>query len=227
MSIVNNLRMLALGERPGDTLLPPVRLFAGGTEYFGEEAILHAFRRAPLALRSTAEVVEAEGHIAIVAEDAALFATLYGERIARLWRLGPGEPAEAEPAIGVPFDTDLRQSRRDVAFRPEDHPALSATGAEVVEAIGRDLAQGWNGTEDQLSAYRRRPFAIQAFDDGNHGAVLFGMYQLGPDAVRSSGFTFVAATFNLGSDRPAARQVVHDPAGKAALALRPWRTTFA
>ena len=42
MSAIKRLRALATGELPVDALLPPVRLFAGGTEYFGEEAILHA-----------------------------------------------------------------------------------------------------------------------------------------------------------------------------------------
>jgi len=226
MSAIKNLRALATGERPVDALLPPVRLFAGGTEYFGEEAILHAFRRDPLTLSTTAEVVETEGHVAIVDRDAALFAALHGDRIARIWRLGPGEPGEAEPAIGVPFDTDLRQARCDVAFRPEDHPALGPQGAEAVKAIGRDLAHGWDAAEDQVSAYRRRPFAIQAFDDGDHGAVLFAFHQLGPDAVRSSGFAFAAATFRMGSDRRAARHIVRDAAGEAAIARRPWRTHF-
>lgn len=227
MSAAAALRALAAGQRPDDALLPPVRLLAGGAEYFGEEAVLHAFRRAPLLLSETAETIETEGHLALFDDDAALFASLYGQRIARIWRLSKGEPGQGEPMIGVPFDTDLRQARRDLAFRPEDHPALAPDAFGAVEAIGRDLAYGWDASGDEPGPYRIRPFAIQAFSRGDRGAVLFAVHELGGDTVRSSGFTFVGASFRLSAGGVQDRQIVRDRAGESAIERRIWRTRFA
>lgn len=225
MSAIEALRTLAAGQRPADALLPPVRLFAGGAEYFGEEAVVHAFRRDPLSVSEGAEVIEADGYAAIFDGDHVLFASLYGDRIARIWRIGPGEPHDAEPAIGVPFDTDLRQARRDLAFRAEDHPALAAEAAGAIETIGRELAHGW--AAEGTDAYRTRPFAIEAFSDGERGAVLFAVYRLGGDTVRSSGFFFAAAAFTLADGKLAESRIVRDSAGEAAIVQRQWRTHFA
>lgn len=227
MTMIDSLRALASGSRPHDLLLPPARLMAGGAEYFGEEAIVHAFRRDPLNLSDKADVIATEGYIAIFDGETALFATLYGERIAKLWRLGPGDVGPVEPAIGVPFDTDLRQARCDVAFRAADHPALSARGAQLVEAIGRDLAHGSDAERSPPTAYRTRPFAIAAFDNGTRGAALFAAFTLGPDAVRTSGFTFVAAGFEITAGKDGKIQIVRDVAGEKARDQRKWRTRFA
>lgn len=226
MNAFDSLRLLAAGERPEDALLPPVRLFAGGAEYFGEEAVVHAFRGAPLAFGDAAEVIRADGHIAIFDGENALFALLHGDRIARIWRLGGGDPGDAEPAIGVAFDTDLRQARSDVAFRAEDHPALAAAGAHAVETIGRRLAHGADPDDAAGGPYRVRPFAIEAFSEGDRGAVLFATFRLGGEIVRSSGFSFIGVSFALGSDADSAPRIVRDRAGEQSVAQRPWRTQF-
>lgn len=226
MSAKAALLALAAGQRPAGALLPPVRLHAGGAEYFGEEAVVHAFRGAPIAFSSAAEIVEANGHIAIFEGENALVASLYGDLIARLWRLGPGAPGELEPALGVPFDTDMRQSRVDVAFRAEDHPALTANAAAAVESIGRDIAHGWSEGHG-AGAYRTRPFVIRAFSNGDCGAALFALFQLGSDAVRSAGFTFAAARFNFADSDVTEYQIVRDLAGEAAVAAATWRTRVA
>ncbi len=223
MSAKAALFALAAGQRPGGALLPPVRLHAGGTELFGEEAVVHDFRRAPIAFSSAAEIVEANGHIAIFEGDRALVTSLYGDFIARIWRLGPGAPGAVEPALGVPFDTDMRQSRVDVAFRAEDHPALAAAAVPAVEFIGRDLAHGWSEGQGK-SAYRTRPFVIRAFSNGDRGAALFALFQLGPDAVRSAAFTFAAARFRFVGSEVTECEIVRDGAGEAAVAAATWRT---
>ena len=223
MNAPDALRMLAAGQRPDDALLPPVRLFAGGAEYFGEEAVIHAFRRAPLILSEGAETIQTDGHIAIFEGDNAMFAVLYGDRIARIWHMGTGEPGHAEPMIGVPFDTDLRQSRRDVAFRAKDHPALAEADAQTVESIGRQLAHGGAAVG---KAYRTRPFVIQAFTGAGRGAALFATHRLGGETVRSTGFSFVGAAFHSGGGDLTESRVVHDFAGLKSIEQRPWRTGF-
>ncbi len=222
MSARTALLALAAGQRPAGALLPPVRLHAGGAELFGEEAAVHAFRRAPIVFSDAAEVLEADGHVAIFEGENALFASTYGDLIARIWRLGPGEPGAVEPAIGVPFDTDLRQSRVDVAFRAEDHPALAADAAAAVVAIGANLAHGWAAGEGE-GAYRTRPFVLRAFSNGDRGAALFALFRLGPDAVRSAGFSFAAVRFRFDGSGVAEHHVVRDLSGEAAVGAAPWR----
>ena len=215
------LTRIAAGERPTGELLPPCRLDAFGVEVYGEEAIVHSFRSAPLAVSAYAEVVLAEGHIAVFDGEHALFADLYGEDIARIWRLGAGKPAISEPMIGVPFDPDLWQSRGDVAFRREDHPQLSEDGAIAVEAIGRELARKWQSGEG-LSDYRVRPFTLRAFSDSERGAALFAVYRLGPLAVRSAGFSLVAVRFQMADAKLSVYTVIRDLAGEAAVREARW-----
>lgn len=226
MSAKQALLALAAGQRQAGSLLPPVRLNAGGAESFGEEAVVHAFRRAPIGFSGAAEIVEADGHFAIFEGETALVASLYGDLIARIWRLGPGAPGEVEPALGVPFDTDLRQSRVDVAFRAEDHPSLAVEAIPAVQTIGRDLAHGWTEGHGE-GAYRTRPFVIRAFSDGDRGAVLFALFQLGSDVIRSAGFTFAAAHFRFAGEKVIERHIVRDLAGEAAIVAAPWRAHVA
>jgi hypothetical protein len=222
MSALTALLTLAAGQRPAGALLPPVRLHAGGAELFGEEAVVHAFRRAPIAFSDAADILEADGHVVICEGENALFASTYGELIARIWRIGPGEPGAVEPSLGVPFDTDLRQSRVDVGFRAEDRPALSADAASVVATIGADLAHGWTEGQGE-GAYRTRPFLIRAFSNGADGAALFAIYRLGPDAVRTSGFAYAAARFRIENGQLVSCRIVRDLAGEAAVAAAQWR----
>ncbi|MES3020845.1 MAG: hypothetical protein V4857_04590 [Pseudomonadota bacterium] len=226
MSALIALRKIAAGERPHGELLPPCRLEAFGVEVYGEEAIVQSFRNAPLAIPASAQVVAAEGHIAVFEGEHALFADLYGEDIARVWRLGPGQPAPAEPAIGVPFDPDLWQARRDAALRREDHPALSEAGVAAVEEIGLDLARKWEaggGPGD----YRVRPFLLRAFSAGERGAALYAVYRLGPSARRSAGFSLVAANFEVTGGKLSGYSVVRDQAGEAAVEQAPWQPRVA
>ena len=222
MSALTALRRIADGERPNGELLPPCRLEAFGVEVYGEEAIVQSFRSAPFEISASAEIIAAEGHIAVFEGEHALFADLHGEDIARIWRLGPGEPATGEPAIGVPFDPDLWQSRREVALRREDHPALSKNGATAVEAIGRDLARKWQsggGPGD----YRVRPFLLRAFSAGERGAALFAVYRLGPLAQRSAGFSLAAASFQVAGGKLSGYTLIPDQAGETAVHGAVWR----
>lgn len=222
MSALMALSRIAAGERPHGELLPPCRLEAFGVEAYGEEAIVQSFRSAPLEISASAEVIVAEGHIALFEGEHALVADLHGEDIARIWRLGPGKPAIGEPAIGVPFDPDLWQSRREVALRREDHPALSEDGAAAVEAIGRDLARKWQaggGPGD----YRVRPFLLRAFSADERGAALFAVYRLGPLAQRSAGFSLAAASFQVAGGKLSGYIVIRDQAGETAVHEALWR----
>jgi hypothetical protein len=221
MNALTALSNIAAGSRPRGELLPACRLEAFGVEVYGEEAIVQSFRQAPLEIPASAQVVRVPGHIAVFDSGYALFADLYGEDIARIWRLGTGLPAHAEPAVGVPFDPDLWQARRDLAWRREDHPQLSEAGAGAVHAIGCDLARHWepgSGPGD----YRIRPFLLRAFDGGEGGAALFAVYRLGPSAQRSAGFSLVAASFQLAGGALASYAVVRDLAGEAAVQQAPW-----
>ncbi len=226
MSALIALSRIAAGERPHGELLPPCRLEAFGVEVYGEEAIVQSFRNAPLVISPSAEVVLAEGHIAVFDGEHAIFADLYGDDIARIWRLGVGQPAVGEPAIGVPFDPDLWQSRRDVAMRREDHPALSDEGAVAVEAIGRELARKWD-SDSGPGDYRVRPFLLRAFSAGDsagdRGAALFSVYRLGPLAKRSAGFSLTAVSFQIAGNKLSGYTVVRDLAGETAVHEALWQ----
>lgn len=221
MNALTALTNIAAGKRPHGELLPACRLEAFGVEVYGEEAIVQSFRQAPLAIGSAAQVIAAPGHIAVFDGGHALFADLYGEDIGRIWRLGAGQPAQAEPAVGVPFDPDLWQARRDLAWRREDHPALTEEGAGAVEAIGAGLARNWE-PEDGPGDYRVRPFLLRAFSQGGQGAALFAVYRLGPLAKRSAGFSLAAVTFELAGGALAGYATLRDQAGEAAVQQAPW-----
>ena len=222
MSALDALRSLARGERPNGELLPPCRLEAFGSEFYGEEAIVQNFRQAPLNISEHSTVVEAPGHLAIFEGETVLVADVFDDAMSRLWRLGPGQPMETEPALGVPFDTDLMQSRGDIALRAEDHPALSRKAVPHVEAIGRFLARGWSA-EHGPAAYRSRSFLIRAFDHGSSGVALFAVHRLGPAAVRSVGFFYAAALFRMEGDELITHRIVSDGAGEAAIDSALWR----
>ena len=217
MSAVNALRSIARGERPHGELLPPCRLEAWGAEFFSEEAIVQCFRNAPFAVADGAAVVEAKDHLAIFNSETALIADVFGGNIGRLWRLGPGEPVAAEPAIGVQFDTDLMQARGDLAARREDHPALADEAFMAVEAAGRAIARDWI-PEDGKPPFRTRSFLIRAFTGGSNSVALFAVYRLGAEATRSVGFSHAAAFI----DGDGNATIVRDRAGEAAVEARPW-----
>ncbi len=217
--------MPARGERPRDALLPPCRLEGMGTRAYGEEAIVNHFRAVPLTGLDAADVVVSRSHVGIFAGKAALIAETYGHGIQRIWRLDPGDPLDAEPDIGVAFDTDLFQARRDVAFRREDHPEMQSDGFEIIEDIGYGLAHG-REAGDAAPAWRVRPFLLRAFSDGTSGVALFAVHRLGPGAIRSAGFSFAAARFVLGEDRKQQPHLVRDRAGEKAVEKAQWLSRF-
>lgn len=225
MKPLEALQMLARGQRPRDALLPPCRLEGLGTQAYGEEAIVSHFRNTPMGSLEATDVVVTPSHIAIFAGEAVLFADVFGDHILRIWRLGPGEPSATQPAIGVAFDTDLFQSRRDAVLRMEDHRELHADAKEIVEQIGYSLAHEWT-PEDGSPALRARPFCLRAFSNGNIGAALFAVHRLGSGKVRSAGFAFAAARFALGKDGNQEPLIVRDLAGEKAVEKAVWRTRF-
>ena len=211
MSAVETLRMLAAGERPITGLLHTARLEAFGVEVYGEEAIVESFRRAPFVLSDTATTVCAPGHIAIFDGDTALVADLAGESVARLWRLGNGDPVEAERGVSVIFDPDLMQARGDVFVAATDHPELAAEALECVVLAGRAIAR------DDPGAYRTRAFAVRAFGSADDGVALFAVHRLVGETVRAAGFAMAAVRWT-----PQGLLVVCDQSGEEAVVERPW-----
>ena len=223
MSPLEALRCLADGRRPHDAILPPCRLTGWGADAYGEEAILHRVRTSGGDDLSDAVGLEAPAHAALFATDAVLFADVLNGRIARIWRLGGGEPVAREPAVGVAFDTDLVQSRRDVAWRAEDHPELHPSHLEAVVVLGRDLAHDWTAGE-VAADWRARPFLLRAFSTDAACAALFAVHRVGAEAERTVGFSHVAARWSATQGAaPKLAQVVRDRAGERAAEAAPWR----
>jgi hypothetical protein len=222
MSALDALRAVARGEQPVGELLPPCRLEAFGSEFFGEEAVVQSFRAAPLEISDEAIVVAGGGHLAIFDGETALIADVPGENILRIWRLGVGEPIAAEPAMGVPFDADLIQSGADLMMRAEDHPALLPEAVAEVEEAGRSLARDWR-TVDGSAPYRSRTFLVRAFTRGSNTVALFAIHSLGSAAVRTIGFSYAAALFRADGEKPVTPRIIRDEAGEAAIELRPWK----
>jgi hypothetical protein len=210
MSAAETLRTLAAGVRPASGLLHTARLEAFGVEAYGDEAILESFRREPFAFSKNANVIQALGHIAICDESIALFADLYGDNIARIWRLGDGQAAVCEPGVSVAFDPDLAQARSEVFFKASDHPLLAPECVDAVIASGQRVLS-------TIPAYRARAFAIRAFGTPPSFAALFAVYRLSGDGVRTSGFSMAAAIGDTHEIR-----CVADVVGQIAVEARPW-----
>jgi hypothetical protein len=210
MKAVETLRALVSGARPASGLLHTARLEGFGVEAYGEEAIIELFRREPFEFAKNVSVIQAPGHIAICDESITLFADLCGDNIARLWRLGDGQPVACEPGISVAFDADLAQARGAVFFNASDHPALAADCVDAATASGQSLLK-------TTSAYRARAFAIRAFGTPQSFAVLFAVYQLTGEHVRTSGFSLAATVGGLDGIR-----CIKDVVGRAAVEARPW-----
>jgi hypothetical protein len=219
MSSLDALAQLAAGKRPDADLLPACRLEAFGAEFFGEEAIVQAYRQSPVQFSQEVVTVQTERNVAVFEQDSAMIADVYGSHIARVWRLGNGEPWQAEPFIGVPFDPDLLQSRGDLAYRAEDHPLLAASHASRLIEAGRRLAQDWTG-EDGAVPYRVRTFLLRAFSDSDSTAGLFAVHRLGGGAARSVGFSYAAVLLPHGDG--AEPLVVQDRAGQSACEAAQW-----
>lgn len=186
--------MLALGAgtRPKDRLLGSCRLEWAGAEAFGEEAILEAFRESPFEPGEDATLVETRTAAALIGRDKAMFADLYDGRIGRLWRLGPGDAPEPEPALAVAFDPDLRQDRGGVQVWAGDHPDLAASAVDAVMVAGEALLAHF------LPYHRARALCIRAFSAGGSTAALFAVHRLGGGQVREAGFGYAAALIGKG-----------------------------
>ena len=219
MSAAAALRQLARGEHPKDALLHTARLEALGREHYGEEAILAGFRAAPLSFSDSATLIESADYCVLVGGEAAIFAELAGGHIARLWRLGGGEPGAAERAISVAFDPDLSQTRGAVLFAPADHPALAGDAGERVLQAARNAAEQ---ADPALPALRTRVFVVRAYGSAAQGAALFAVYRLSGAERLTSGFAMALAWWTPDGDG-----LVRDVAGEAAVAARAWTPRIA
>lgn len=210
MSALDTLLALGRGDRPASGLLHRCRFEGFGSEGYGEEAIVERFRKAQFALPDDTVVLECPGHLAIFANDRALFADIAEGGIVRLWVLSGDQAATSEPGVSVVFDPDLAQARGDLFMAASDHRELDAAGAARVAGIGRALVR-----DDP--EFRTRGFAIRAFGSGDRGAALFAIYRLGGLAERTSGFACAAVCW-----RESEALIVHDRAGEAVAANAPW-----
>lgn len=197
------LRTLASGAPVATGILGACRLESGNVDAFGTEAVSDAFRRAPLGDAATAVAIEADGHVAIFGESEAIVADLFGDAIGRLWRMGQNDSGTPEPAVGVAFDTDLRQARADVFVSATEHPALDPAALDRVVTLGRTLV---HDTAPAFATFRARAFAVRAFGDGERGCVLFAIHALAPNPARTPHLSFAAARWH-----GATTQIVRDP----------------
>ena len=179
MSALATLRALAGGTPVAAGLLGDCRLESSKVDAFGVEAVGDSFRRAPMADAATAIAVEARGAVAIFGATEAIVADVFGDEsgraIGRLWRVGQAAPGMPEPAVGVAFDTDLRQARADVFIDPADHPGLRLAALDRVMALGRGLV---DDNTPEFRVFRARAFAVRAFGDGDTGCALFAIHAL-------------------------------------------------
>lgn len=187
MSAIADLAALASGrDAAKESLTATCRLEWRGGEAYGEEALLEAFRRAPLdlaagtAIETPGALLWSDGHSALVVD-------LYDGRLGRLWRVGPGEAPAREPSISVPFDTDLSQHRRDLLWRPEDHPWLAADRRDAAEALAQRLA------EPTAADHRVRLFVIRACSTPTSVGLLGSIFRMSAAATRTLSFSLVAA----------------------------------
>ncbi len=204
MSAVDTLSAIVRGDAVS-AVAAACRFEQGSVEAYSNEAIRAAFRTAPLTLSDKRERFEAPGHLALLNGEEAVFADLYGDVVGRLWRVGGPAFALHEPGVSVAFDPDLAQACGDVAFGASDHPALAPDAAGWVMQGGREIV-------DAAPAFRARAFVLRAFGSTTRGAALYAVHRLGPDAVRSGGFSHAAAFWrdgqvevlrDLGGERPA------------------------
>lgn len=216
MSARDDLVELLAGRRPAGGVLQNCRMEAAGGDFYGEEAILERCRAHPYDLRD-AEAVEAPGHLALFANGTAVVADLYDDRVGRFRLLGPGDPAEPEPAVAVAFDPDLAQKRGDVLADAADHPALDPVRFDALLDAARALVAEVAGEDPP--PYRVRAFLIRAWSDGARAVGLLALHRLGPGPERAAGWSHAAVLL----DGDAARSW-RDRAGEAA--RTPWRPSL-
>lgn len=196
MNLRAHLTELAGGAVPVGLLLNTCRLEWGGADCYGEEAIAELFGGAPMRFDAADTLVQAAFGVALVGGAQALVADLYDGRIGRLWRLGPGDAPEMEPTVAVAFDPDLRQTRGDVYWRPEDHPELALSRHPAIEQAGRDLL----ARPDGEPLHRARTFVVRAFGD-EEAVALYAVHRLSGGAVRTAGFGYAVAGWSAEGKR--------------------------
>jgi hypothetical protein len=197
MSALTHLRALARGTLPTDDgLLGNTRCAWGRGILISEEAILAAFAARPFDLEGELLEVETPQGAALIGQDDALVADLYGGRIGRLWRVGRGIAHPAEPGIDVAFDPDMRQERGNVSFRAEDHADLDPAAAEQLLAGSRSLVDRLR-SEGKL---RVRAFVVRAFGKPGASAALLSLHTLGNEASRTAAFGYSVIGAGSGSD---------------------------
>lgn len=213
MSLRAEIGRLLRGER-NECLLHNTRLEGFGGEVFGEEAIRQQFAGNRHELSDGADWLESAQQIALFDDRGAVFADRVGDRLTRMWRLGPARtPLAPEQRVDVPFDADLRQQRGDVFLRPEDHPELDEDAVPALIEAGTTLLD-----DGELRPYRARAFAIRAFGRADDLAALFALHTLSGDETRASGFSYAAVRV-----RGARTFIVRDMAGEVAVAAKGWR----
>lgn len=218
MTAENLLRALAAGENvPSGAVLQTARMSALGREVYGEEEIIEDLRRHPLG--EDGKFISCDAHAVLYWADRALFADLSGAHIMRLWRLGPGMPVEREPAVSVPFDSDMTQARGDVIFQASDHLSLAESDILRVVSAGRDLAQNWK--TENAPALRARAFCIRAFSTKDAVVALFSVHSLTGNRERT--VRFVPALIVSGANET----VVRDLAEEAGAGARVWQPRVA
>lgn len=195
MTGLDNLRALAQGRRPdNDGLLGSARFAWGQSELLGEEALIASFAARPFDLSNELRSIETPTSAALICEDRAIVADVYGGKIGRLWRIG-GEPNEhPEPAVDVAFDTDLRQERGAVNFRVEDHADLHPAAAEKLLRAAADLVEQVRCA----GKLRVRAFLVRAFGSTDSSAALISFFTLDNETTRSASFAY--AVISTGSD---------------------------
>jgi hypothetical protein len=196
MSALDHLRALARGTLPADDgLLGNARCAWGRGVLISGEAILAAFAARPFDVEGDLHEVESPQGAALIGQDGALVADLYGGRIGRLWRVGRGIVHPPEQAVDVAFDPDMRQERGGLSFRAEDHPDLDPAAAEqLLAAAGAviDLRR----SEGKL---RVRAFVVRAFGKPGASAALLSLHSLSNDMSRAASFSYAVIGAGPGS----------------------------
>lgn len=187
--------LAASGSSPW--LLGNCKLEWAGAEIYGEEAIAEAFRAAPLIVEEGSLFVDSAQQAAWFGGESVLFADLYDGRIARMWRIGPGDTPRPEPAVSVAFDPDLRQLRGSVYARAGDHPLLNAAHFAAIHQTADEVLAPPPGTRQ----HRARAFLIRAFSSGDCGAALLAVHRLSGGDVRSNSLSFAAVAIDGGRRR--------------------------
>lgn len=216
MTIESSLLALASGGPiPSELLLQNCRAQAFGTQLYGTEEILQAFAEQPVP--SAMKWIAGGRHALLLSDHHALFFDVAGDHVSRLWRLGADAPAAREPSIDVPFDPDLSQAPGAAAFRPADHPGLSAGHRDRVAGLATELAAEWRSPGGSRPA-RVRPYCLRAFSSGDQCCALFAVHVLEGGNMRRAGFVHVAAIADSSGV-----QIIRAEAEEAAMGAHEWR----